>query len=402
MRERRLRNTPRRILTMSRLSFALLAAVATTVAAGACYQDDSTGMNTANRRATRVLITDAPFPFDTVQSVDVYIISISASAESDTGGNADNVQWVPIVEPHRQINLLSLQRGDTTLLGEKEIPASQYRSVRVIIDVDSSAIRFKNGSLAVVHWGGAGRQEIHSFVEAAMEVPDSGASIVLDFDVGKSFAYDNRGDGAFDFFPWIRAVNVAATGSISGTVSKDTSAGAAGPVANATVSAWGGGPSNWYIYSTGTTDAAGHYKLAYLLPGSYIVGVDPQSPSNLGSDLDSNVVVTRGGDTQHSVVLSAFRGAIYIVGASSMLLNKTNPLHAIVVNAQHQQDTAALVTWQNLDPAILGLVEDSAHWASVTSKAVGSGRIVAVSGNLADTLTIFAAADTSQPAPRRP
>lgn len=387
---------------MSRLSFGLLAAVATAVTAIACYQDEAAAPNNVQRRATRVLITDAPFPFDTVESVDIYFISISASTQPDTSGSADSLQWVPIVEPHRQINLLSLQRGTTSLLGEKEIPADQYKAVRVIIDVDSSAIRFKGGSQAVVRWGGSGRQALHTFVEAAMDVPLEGADIVLDFDVGRSFAYDNQGDGAFDFFPWIRAVNEAATGSISGTVSKDTGAGGpAGPVANATVSAWGGGPTNWYIYSTGTTDAAGHYKLAYLLPGTYIVGINPKLPSTLASDLDSNVVVTRGADTPHSVVLSAFRGSIYILGASSMAVNRTNPLEAIVVNAQHEQDTTAAVVWQNLDTAVLGL-RDSLRFAYVTSKQVGSGRIVASSGALIDTLTIFVAPDTSQPAPRRP
>src|ERR1051325_8533432 len=77
--------------------------------------------------------------------------------------------------------------------------------------------------------------------------------------------YNQLGDGAFDFFPWIRAVNRGATGSIAGTVSNDSSVGTPGPVANATVSAYGGGPSNWYVLSTGKTDAAGHYRLAYLL-----------------------------------------------------------------------------------------------------------------------------------------
>jgi len=389
---------------MSRLRLTLIAAavaVAVVTSLGACYQDDATAAN-GLRRATRVLITDAPFPFDTVQSVDVYIISISASTQPDTGTNAGNMQWVPIVEPHRQVNLLSLQRGLTSLLGEKEIPADQYKAVQVTIDVDSSAVYFKGGAQAVVRWGGAGRQSLHAFVEAAMDVPNDGADIVLDFDVGKSFAYDNLGDGAFDFFPWIRAVNEAATGSISGVVSHDSSGGPAGPVANATVSAWGGGPSNWYIYSTGTTDAAGHFKLAYLLPGTYIVGVDPKLPSNLGSDLDSTVVVARGADTPHPVVLSAFNGAIFIQGASSMAVGHTNSLEAIVVDAQHQQNPNAVVTWANLDTAVLGLVVDSARFASVTSKKVGSGRIVAASGSLADTLRIFVAADTSQPAPRRP
>jgi hypothetical protein len=381
---------------MSRLSFALLAAVVTTVIAGACYQDDTATSALPPLRATRVLITDAPFPFDTVQSVDVYIISISASTQSDTGSSADSMQWVPIVEPHRQINLLSLQRGNTSLLGEKEIPADRYKAIRVIIDVDSSAIHFKGGSQAVVRWGGSGREAIHTFVEAAVDVPNEGADIVLDFDVGKSFAYDNFGDGAFDFFPWIRAVNKDATGSISGTVSSDTSGGAAGPVANATVSAWGGGPNNWYIYSTGTTDAAGHYKLAYLLPGNYIVGVDPHSPSDLAGDLDSNVVVTRGADTPHSVVLSG-GGALLIQGPTSMYVNRTNRIEAFVVTVQHQQDPDAPVAWQNLDTNVLGLAPDvdSTHVARVTSKIVGTGRIVATSGSFADTLVIHVSADSS-------
>jgi hypothetical protein len=212
------------------------------------------------------------------------------------------------------------------------------------------------------------------------------------------------GDGAFEFFGWIRAVNRTATGGIAGTVMKDSSGGAAGPVNRATVSVWGGGPNNWYIYSTGTTDATGHYKLAFLLPGTYIVGVDPPSGSPLGSALDSNVVVVRGVETTHNVTLSAFRGAVFILGASSMLVNRTNWLQASVVNAQHQQDPDAPVAWQNLDPAVLGLVTyvDSTRVAQVTSKIVGTGRIVATSGQLADTLVIHVAPDTSSsPAPHR-
>ena len=389
---------------MSRLNHVSLAAVTAVMLVAGCYQDEATNALPGNRRATRVLITDAPFPFDTVESVDIYFISISASTEPDTSNDAASMHWVPIVEPHHQINLLSLQRGTTSLLGEKEIPANQYKAIQVVIDVDSSAIRFKDGSQAVVRWGGSGRQAIHTFVQAAMAVPDSGADIVLDFDVGRTFAYNNLGDGAFDFFPWIRAMNEAATGSISGIVSKDTSGGPAGPLANATVSALGGGPGNWYIYSTGTTDAAGHYKLAYLFPGRYIVGVDPPSRSTLAADLDSNVVVEQGADTPHSVVLSAFNGSVLIFGASSMFVNRTNRLEAFVINAQHQQDPNAPVAWQSLDTNVLGLTTypESTHVARVTSKALGSGRVVASSGAFADTLTILVVPDSTPPSPRGP
>ena len=85
-----------------------------------------------------------------------------------------------------------------------------------------------------------------------------------------------------------------------------------------------------------------------------------------------------------------------------MLTNHTNRIEAFVVNAQHQQDTAAVVAWQNLDTTILGLATyaDTTHVARVTSKSVGAGRIVATSGAFADTLTIHVAADSSAgPAP---
>jgi hypothetical protein len=367
---------------MSRLLLALLAAGTMTVA---CYQDDSTG-STNGRPMTNVLLTDAPFPFDTVQSVNVYVISVSVSTQADTGGSADSMSWVTVTEPHRQINLLALQQGDTALLGGGEIPAGQYRAVRLILDGDSSNIRYKNGSLAQVNWGGAGRQAIHAFVEAAVDVGAQGTDIVIDFDVGRSFDYYS---GVFNFLPWIRAVNRVETGNIAGVVS-----GPGGAVAGATVSAWGGGPSNWYIFSTGVTDASGHYRLAYLLPGTYIVGVDAPASSNLAAALDSNVAVNKGFETTHNVSLSTFSGSLTIIGASSMLNNRTNQLEAHVVNAQHQWDTTAVVAWQNLDTAILGLVPNG-RFADVTSRAVGTGRVVATSGSYVDTLSITVVADTS-------
>jgi len=379
---------------MSRRVVLSLLVTGALLAGAACYKDDASGPG--NRQSlAKVLLTDAPFPFDTVQSVDVYIVSIAASTEPDTGSSADSVQWVTITEPRQRIDLLTLQQGTTTLLGEGDIPADQYRAVRLIIDTDSSRIRFADGSDALVHWGGAGQQAIHAFVEAPVAVPEEGAEIVIDFDVGRSFHYDDLGDGGFNFFPWIRAVNRAATGSIAGVVRSDTTSGSPGPIANASVSAYGASQGTWQIFSTGRTDAVGHYRLAYLLPGTYIVAVDPPPSGGFAASLDSNVVVSRGVETDHSVTLSAFRGAVFIVGASSMLVGRTNQLEAMVVNDQHQQVPDAAVTWQNLDTVVLGL-RDSLRYAFITSRAVGTGRVIATSGGLADTLVILVAADTSQ------
>jgi hypothetical protein len=91
----------------------------------------------------------------------------------------------------------------------------------------------------------------------------------------------------------------------------------------------------------------------------------------------------------------ATHGSILIQGASSMLVGQTNQLEAIVVSSRHEQDPDATVVWQNLDATVLGLVVDSVRFARVTARTVGSGRIVATSGPLADTLVIQVVADTS-------
>ena len=289
---------------MSRLSFAVFAAA--TIAA-ACYQDEALPASpmTAGAKA-KVFLTDAPFPFDSVQSVQVYVVSIALSTHPDTGTSADSMHWVTVAAPHRQIDLLTLQQGLTDSLGIGQVTADQYKAVLVTLNVDSSAgIRFKNGSQAVVQWNGSGLESYGSFVEAPINVPDTGAAIVVDFDVARSFPFNNRGDGAFDFFASMRAVNRAATGSIAGTVQHDASVGGSiGPVADATVSAWTGGPANWFVLSTGKTDAAGHYRIAYLLPGSYMISVDPPFGTNsFASAVDSSVAVNQGFETTHNVTL---------------------------------------------------------------------------------------------------
>ena len=291
---------------MSKLSVALCAVA---MLAAACYQDEtaSPASPQALGPKAKILLTDAPFPFDSVQSVQVYIVSIALSTRPDTGTSADSMHWVTVASPRRQIDLLTLQQGFTDSLGIGTVTADQYKAVLMTINVDSSAgIRFKNGSQAALHWNGAGLESYGMFVQAPITVPDAGAVIVIDFDVARSFPFNNRGDGAFDFFPTMRAVNRAATGSIAGTVQHDASVGgSSGPVADATVSAWTGGPSNWYVLTTGKTDAAGHYRLAYLLPGTYMVSVDPPFGNGaLGSAVDSSVAVNQGFETTRNITLS--------------------------------------------------------------------------------------------------
>ena len=80
---------------MSRPTLALLAVA--TIAVG-CYKDDvrALGGPASRMPMAKVLLTDDPFPFDSVQSVQVYVVSIALSTHPDTGTSADSMHWVTV------------------------------------------------------------------------------------------------------------------------------------------------------------------------------------------------------------------------------------------------------------------------------------------------------------------
>src|SRR5438034_8104069 len=113
---------------MTRFALRLLA-VALLVGAG-CYKDDTTSPQYGKPRA-RVLLTDAPFPYDSVASVNVYVASIDASGDVDTTGGGE---WVRVATPDRAVDLLTLQRGATAVLGEAEFEARLYWDILMVTD----------------------------------------------------------------------------------------------------------------------------------------------------------------------------------------------------------------------------------------------------------------------------
>ena len=154
--------------------------------------------------STDVRLTDAPLAG--VQSVNVYIDEIDASTTTDTSGGAGSQPWTVLVAPHQRYDLLTLQGGTSALLGTTQLPASEYKAIRVVLDTDSSSVIRTDGSLATVHWGWAGRNYISVLVEAPVQISGQSAQILLDFNVANSFVPDPSDPSAFVFLPWIRAV----------------------------------------------------------------------------------------------------------------------------------------------------------------------------------------------------
>lgn len=150
---------------MRRITLLVPFAFAAVAIASAC--SDSTPTTTPPKGATSVLLTDAPFPYDSVTRVDVYIERIEASTSTDTTRQSEG--WVVIAEPRQVFNLLDLQNGQTALLGATKLPVAQYKALRMTLDTRKSSVTAINGPMGV-DWGfSAGTPMLFAYVERAME-----------------------------------------------------------------------------------------------------------------------------------------------------------------------------------------------------------------------------------------
>ena len=152
------------------------------------------------------MLTDSPFPFDQVGSVEVYVVSVAAARNADTT-TATGPDWITIAEPQRTFDLLDLQQGKTALVGEGDLPANEYNAVRMVIDVDKSSITWADGSPAPINWQGSGEETLYALVEQPLSITDGpdGSQIIIDFDVGRSFMLQGTvfpGADGFLFIPF--------------------------------------------------------------------------------------------------------------------------------------------------------------------------------------------------------
>ena len=287
---------------------------------------DSDEPTTPVTGVTRTLITDAPFPFDRVARVDLYVVSVSASLSTDTSSTGG---FVTLATPRRRINLLALQNGITDELGAVSLPSGAINSVRLMIDTDSSSITLKNGSVLTgrstpgIQWqSSAGRPTLSALIHEQILVPDAGAEIVIDFDIGKAFIppqeiNPSSTDSGFIFSPVLRAADAKRTGRITGTVRALTTGGQ--PVADAALRLYLGTPgtpeNTWSVLQTGKTSADGSFTLSYVttsahwatLPAqagkTYIVAVDAPPGTGRGRMLVPNLSVTAGASTSAGTIV---------------------------------------------------------------------------------------------------
>jgi hypothetical protein len=165
----------------------------TTLMTGILALAIATGCNDSSGSSGKlnVVLTDAPFPFDQVARVDVYVVRIDAKAPDTDSASAANESdtngWITVASPNSLINLLDLQGGKTTNLGTASLTAGTYRGFRLIIDPDKSSVTLKDGTKPAVKWPSAGKTGIKINLDSPVNLTEAGATLLVDFDVGRSF-----------------------------------------------------------------------------------------------------------------------------------------------------------------------------------------------------------------------
>lgn len=356
---------------------------------------------------TRVLLTDAPFPFDLVQSVNVHIVSIEAATTFDT---TTSVEWTPLANPDRRFDLLELQNGETALLGEADVRATDYAAIRMVIRTDLSGITLTDGLPATVNWRGPATQVIHTGIEQPLNLTagPSDATLIIDFDVGRSFVVAGGECDSlaacpysrpiFQFLPWIRAANEDATGTVSGTVrGSDGENEVLVPVPHANITIYRGAGS-LVLAATGRADGQGKYRIHYVSGGGpYVVEAAPPTGIVGGYGYARDVYVNAGQETVADVILGADTGGepggqLVISGPATVSVGESIYLSALVFNESGDSVFGTAVTWQHSNPAV-ALLEGGGPTVTLTGLAAGTTSVVATAGDLMDSVVVTVGAN---------
>lgn len=117
----------------------------------ACNGDSVTG---ASSGQIRVKLTDAPFPTDSVDSVNVFVtrvemrVSTADSVAADSAVSADSASahgWVTVATPNKRYDLMELRNGASVDLGVTPVSSGHYSGMRLVIDPAQSNVVLVNG-----------------------------------------------------------------------------------------------------------------------------------------------------------------------------------------------------------------------------------------------------------------
>ena len=278
---------------------------------GVAACSDSSGTRTG---LLTVRLTDAPFPFSSVASVDVFVVRVdartAAPTETEASDESNQQGWTTVATPNALVNLLDLRNGTTRNLGATTLATGTYNGFRLIIDPSQSSITLKDGTRPPIQFPSAGHSGIKINLDKPIELTEDGSVMTLDFDIGRSFVMrGNTAASGFNFKPVIRAIAQDITGSAAGSVRANTTEGAG--VSGATVEVLTAGSlindaDPTHIVSSTSADTNGDFRFNFLLPGTYVLRATPPTASGFKPALlTGGLTIVTGETTANQIIVVA-------------------------------------------------------------------------------------------------
>ena len=292
---------------MSKTLRGFAAFVIGTFTLAACSDSSGTGTGMLTVR-----LTDAPFPFSNVARVDVFVVRVDARTAATTDAVAadetNHDGWTTVATPNASINLLELGSGKTMNLGATTLATGNYNGFRLILDTNQSSITLTDLTKPTIFFPSAGHTGIKVNLAQPIQLTENGSVMTLDFDIGRSFVMrGNNASNGFNFKPVINAVAQDITGTVTGSVHANSATGAAVP--NATVEVLTAGSlisdsDPTHVVRSASTDANGNFRIAFLLPGAYVLRATPPAASTFKPALlAGGLTITSGTETQNQVIV---------------------------------------------------------------------------------------------------
>lgn len=263
----------------------------------------------------RIWVTDAPFPFASVESASVVIREVQVR-------DRDADRWVVVFSGQAEIDLVPLTGGVGMLLVEASPPAGTYDEVRLIVEAgevvlgpdavveEDYVFSTANGRL---HFPSGAQTGLKLKIENLIVVSTQlSADLVLDFDLARNFVFNGPvtnppGVKRVIFTPTVRAINASTAGSITVTVRSDNVTPGDTlddfAIQDATVRILDG---NANVVATASTGADGR-ALVSVPPGTYGVSIEA---SGHASEVLTDVLVVLANLSDLGDLLLAAAGEI--------------------------------------------------------------------------------------------
>ncbi|HSQ30532.1 MAG TPA: DUF4382 domain-containing protein [Gemmatimonadaceae bacterium] len=330
----------------------------------ACTDSGSTTPSLSNKGMVVVKLTDAPFPTDEVKSVDVFVVRVdarvAATDDQSANQNLDNSEssgWVTLASPNASFNLLALQGGKSTTLGNAALTPGSYSGFRFIIDPAQSSVTLKDGTLLNgtstpdIKFPSAAKTGLKiNLSKPATIVAGTTTTLLIDFDVANSFVL--RGNTIHNngllFKPVINGTIIdAATVNANVRLANATDAGLdllQGTTVLASNVAFAGASScssvnaatpNLIVANTGTTTALPGLTTTFTAGNSYTIIAYPGASATTFATLQNTFTPTAGQAGLRVLNTTATPYDVYLTALNAVLA-----LPATVANATQGTATA--------------------------------------------------------------